>query len=178
MYRSLPVATITDGYAISGERRRATVTWRNRGVQQAHEAALLGAAQRFRSVAAAETGPFDTDLVIAEFLHMLMLRAGELAYHGDFAMGGWCAAPAAQGEDLDGGAIWIFGGGPADTIETVANHPDASVPATARLVGWPDGSIYMIAGDGDAVDVSGDPDLMTMIVTEVERKRREADASR
>lgn len=138
----------------------------------------MQAAQHFRSQLRAEEGPVDTDRLIADFLFMLMQRAGELAYHGDFAMGGRRSTPAKQTEDLEGGAVWIFGGGAADTLETVVADPSASELTTPRLVGWSDGSLHLIDGDGDAYDVSGDPVLMTMLITEVHRRRREADASR
>lgn len=175
MHRALPVAAISDGYVIIDEPHRATVSWRTPALQAAHETALIHAAQHFRSCVRADAGPVDIDVLIADFLFMLMQRAGELAYHADFAVGGRRSAPAKREEDFEGGAFWIFGGREADSLETVGMGMESSDSPRARLVGWPDGTIYMIDADGEAFDVSGDPELMTMIVAEVHRKRRETD---
>jgi hypothetical protein len=82
-------------------------------LQEAHEADLAHAAQRFRSLMRSEEGPLDTP-PIADFL-MLMQRAGELAF-ADFAMGARRTEPQASRRPRRG-ATWIFGG-PADALET------------------------------------------------------------
>jgi len=170
MHRVLPVASVSDGYILFDEPHRVTVSWRTPALQEAHEADLARAAQRFRSLIGSQEGPLDTDLLIADFLFMLMQRAGELAFHADFAMGARRTEPQAVEDDLEKGATWIFGGGPADALETVGLQPDASRSSAGRLVGWPDGTVYAVDPNGEAFEISSDPEIVAMIVDAARRK--------
>jgi hypothetical protein len=151
MHRALPVASVSDGYILVDEPHRVKVSWRTPALQEAHEADLAHAAQRFRSLIRSAEGPLDTDLLIADFLFMLMQRAGELAFHADFEMGARRTEPQAVEDDLEKGATWNFGGGPADALETVGLQPDASRISAGRLVGWPDGTVYAVDPNGRSV---------------------------
>lgn len=176
MHRSLAVAAISDGYIVPDDPNRALVTWKSPVRRKQHEAHLVEAAQHFRSSTGRE-GPVDTDLLIANFLFMLMQRAGELAYHADFAMGARRAESSIVEDDLEGGATWIFGGGPADSLETVSTEADSSVHAAGRIVGWPDGTVYVVDPDGEAFEISSDPELVEILLNKVRRKRERAERS-
>ena len=68
------------------------------------------------------------------------------------------------------GPTWIFGGGPADALETVGLQPDASRSSAGRLVGWPDGTVYAVDPNGEGFEISSDPEIVAMIVDAARRK--------
>lgn len=146
MHRATPVAAIREGYAVPDEPMRAEVHWHSEEGRHAHERSLVEAASRFRAYLG-QSGPVATETLLAAFLHMLLLRAGELAYHHEFTFG--ARRPSETVEDPVGDSgTWIFGNGPADGVETVVPSAGAIAQSSHRLTGWADGRLYLTTPTG------------------------------